>query len=968
MRKAAIILTALVVTALAYWGYLWVSGSEAIAPPASLSGHDLEPSKTTTDAQRIGSTTIQGAETTYYVMRDPITKRAQRAFGFSKLANPGQSVRWQVEKPYLIFYESAFQCRVDADNGLFQMERAGSAVSPKDGQLDGSVVIHLKPRPGSPMAETRLYLDDLLFSSERTEFSTDGPVRMVSSQVEMSGRGLVLLLNAQDSQVEYLQILELESLRLKDFVRADKTTLMDTSPAAAPSADGRTAAAMTPVPETLETTTPPAASVAAAPAKDADAAPSRLYQCTLQDNVMIRYGDQLVVAGAEQVSIQNIVMSNPQDPESSPADKPASSDPSTTTETDAAPEQVDELLFAASEDPRFPETETPRDDSGDVIVTCDGGIVLKLMPQTGAASSPTAMAVEMNGTPLRIEQVDPLFPDKTQPLAHCGSLRYDMAEEVLRLFKMNGQGDILLGGGSSAGRIETQGPVVWDRKANHAQIAGPGTVYFKDAEDPRADEDQVAFAGQMELFFADLPAEESDLHLTAVNLTGGMSARLNADGGMKTAAESARLTFGPENALTSAKLEGSVKFENTDPQSPSNAAAHTAVFHFDDRRQLAGAELTGDVRFASDGGRLQADAAKIAFAVDEAGAVQPVQFNTVADAVLETVDASSILPPARFEAKKISYDLLTGSGRATGPVRFVFYQQADPNSGLLTDAWPVEITADGDAEFIAGDSRQIESVVFNQSVKGVRTQQFAAFTQTDTFGADKMVVTLGRSAEGATDIQQITLSDGDVYAESIRAHETLKLAHTRLSCRQIVYDRRTEGFIAAGPGQIDLDNSKAEPAASSDGSPNLLSGPSFAQLKGFDRIEWSAADQRIVADGGANLIELAYFPLVNGVPDKDIRAAAGRVEIDFASASDGKTQIAKLTAKDRVYFEERGKNILEGYTLVYDAGQSGWLSITGTDDRPCMANGARVPYIHYNMLTGDLETRLSTIPGAVPLP
>jgi hypothetical protein len=33
-----------------------------------------------------------------------------------------------------------------------------------------------------------------------------------------------------------------------------------------------------------------------------------------------------------------------------------------------------------------------------------------------------------------------------------------------------------------------------------------------------------------------------------------------------------------------------------------------------------------------------------------------------------------------------------------------------------------------------------------------------------------------------------------------------------------------------------------------------------------------------------------------------------------------------------------------------------------------MVNGARMPYIHYNVNTGQLETQLSTIPGAVPLP
>ena len=796
----------------------------------------------------------------------------------------------------------------------------------------------------------------------------------------MSGRGLVLLLNAQDSQVEYLHILELHSLCLKDFVQADKKTPDDNSPGAAEIADVPQTPAMTPVPRATETQMQPNASPAAATAEPADAKPLRRYQCTLEDNVIIRYGDQLVVAGADQVSIHNILLDNRQVADPSQADKPASRAPSEATaapaETDETPRQAQEPpqadapTVAASEEVRLSDAETPRDKSRDVVVTCDGGIVLKGMPEEDAASLPTAMAIEMNGTPLRIEQVDPRAPDKTVPLAHCGILRYDMADEVLKLFTDNGLGDIMLGDGSSEGRIETRGPVVWNRKANHAQIAGPGTVFFNSADSEQPDAGQLAFAGQMELYFADQPAQESKLLLTAVNLTGGMSAHLNADGGMMTAAESAYLAFGPENALSSARLEGSVRFENADAQSPSSAAAHTAVFHFDDQRQLARADLTGDVRFASDSGRLQTDAAMIAFAPDETGAVRPAQFSTNADAVLETLPAeSSILPPARFETKKISYDLLTGSGRATGPVRFVFYQKADPNSGLLTDAWPVEVTADGDAEFIAGDSRQIETVIFNRGVKGVRTQQFAAFTQADIFRAGKMIVTLGRSAEGSTDIRQITLSEGDVYAESIRTHETLKLAHTRLSCRQIVYDRSAESFVATGPGQIELDNSKAEPAVSTVGSPGLLSGPSFAQLKGFDRIEWSAVDQRIVADGGENLIELAYFPLVNGVPDKDIRAAAGRVEINFADAPDGKVQLGKLTARDRVYFEERGKHILEGYTLGYDALQGGgWLSITGTEARPCMANGARVPYIHYNMLTGDLETRLSTIPGAVPIP
>lgn len=930
MRKVAIILGSLAVVGLAYWGYLRMSGSTPLEPPVSLSEHELKPSGTTGDAQRIGQTVIQEAIQSRYINLDPVTKEVKRVFGFSRLLNPGsQSSRWQVEKPYIIFYESSFQCRVDADNGLFQVENAGSSASPRDGQLDGNVVIHLMPNPGSSLAETYLLLEDLLFSSERTELSTDGPVRMVSSQAELLGRGLVLLFNAQDGQVEYLHILDLESLRIKNFVGADKKTQTLTTPVEEPNASKEVAAAAA----TPEKTTEPKI-----PEDPSDAGNKNpLYQCIIDNNVMIRYGVQIVVAGADQVNIQNIARPKKDEPEPAnesnlPPSSPtmAAEAPKTTTPPTAPTQQMEAPVPAA-----FAKS-GPSDDSRDVIVTCDGGIVFQPMPTAEAAPSPTAMAVEMNGTPLRIEQADPKSPDKMLPVVQCSLLRYNTVTEVLRLFADDQLPAISLGGGPSAGRIETPGPVVWDRKANQAQIAGPGTMYMGQAEGVSTDSGQIAFAGQMDLFFADLPAQDSSLLLTAANLTGGMSAQLRGKSAMDTAADTAYFAFGPENALASARLEGSV-------------------------------------RLASGAGRLETETATIAFASDETGTVQPSQFQTADSATLEMGDAASKQPPARFEAQKISYDLLTGSGRATGPVRFVFYQPADPNSNPLTPYWPVEITADGDTEFVAGANRQIETVIFNRNVRGVKTQQFAAYTQKDAFRSDTMVVKLGADTAGKTNIQQVTLRDGDVFAESIRTHETLKLAHTRLSCQQILYSMQPERFVATGPGQIELDNSKAEPTAPSDAKEEKgsvdLKGPCFAQIKGFDSIEWNSADRRIVADGKTNVLEVAYIPVVDGKPGNVIRAASGHVELDFSEDADGRTQLARLTAKDRVYFEEQGKHILEGYTLLYPAVEgSDWLSITGTEERPCMADGARVPYIHYNRTTGDLETRLSTIPGAVPVP
>ncbi len=966
MRKVILILAGLAAAGAAYWGYIRFSGSTTLEPPRTHNGRELELPATGDTAGRIGQTYIHGAEQSYYVTRDPETRQVTRVFGFSRLINPSSpSARWQVEKPYIIFYESAYEYRIDADNGLFQIERTGQSVVPQDGRLEGNVVIRVKPAPDSRVAETTILMDDLMFSSERTEFSTDGPVRAISSQVDLSGRGLVLMINAQDGQVEYLHILDLESLRLKNVVQAE--------PAPQPGAPSAGNEAASPSSAVIAQETQPSQPESKEP-EDDDVEQSRLYQCVIEHNVVIRYGDRIVVGGADQVNIQNILFRSP-DPD---APKQATAAESSAAERIDASSSTSSVAALPNQPPSDPlpvdpapvataPVETDSDDSRDVIVTCDGGIVIQPMNHVSDGFPAAAMAVEMNGAPLRIEQFDPQSPNGTLPLVHCGLLHYDISADVLKLFRGAIESDILLGGGSStAGRIETQGPVVWDRKTHQAQIVGPGVVYVHGAQDDSTEAGRIAFAGQMELLFAEPPAQSSALELAAVNLTGGMAADLQGRGTLKTAADSAFLAFGSGNALTAARLEGAVRFENADAASPSSAAADTAVFHFDDQRQLARADLAGDVRLLSDSGHLQTEAAFIAFAADESGAVQPVRFETTTAAALETAESQTSHPPARFEARTIRYDLQTGSGRAVGPVRFVFYQQADPNSGLLTDSWPVEITADGDAEFIAGDDRQIETVIFNRHVNGVRTQQFAAYTQNDAFRCDTMVVTLGRDAADQTDIRQIVLRDGDVYAESIRTHETLKLAHIRLNCEQILFDRQDERLVAVGPGQIEVDNSKAESTGSADGID--LRGPSFARIEGFDRIEWIAAERRITAEGKADVLEAAYIPLIDGAPSRMIRAAGGRVEMDFADETDGRNRLVRLTARERVFFEERGKHLLEGYTLIYDVEADGWLSITGTENRPCMVNGARVPYIHYNLNTGQLETQLSTIPGAVPVP
>ncbi len=940
-RKILIILTGLGIAVLGYWGYLQLSGTATFEPPAE-TAEEVRMPRPAAQQQPGGQTIIHGAEQSYYVTRDPETRQVQRIFGFSRLMNPGSpAARWHVEKPYIIVYEQSYQYRMDADSGQFQIERAGTTVVPRDGRLEGNVTIQIRPHPDTDVAEATLTLDDLMFSSERTEFSTGGPVRLTSDQVDLFGQGLLLMVNAQDGQVEYLQILDLQSLRIKDFADADR------SPALASSVDSDAAEA--------QQTDPPAGIDTAAASSDR----ARPYQCLLEENVEIRYGDQMVIAGADRVNIQNILFGSRQTGAASP---PADDAPSPDGQHTDLPAAIDDTPT-----PQPPtEQQTERDGSRDVVITCDGGIIFQPMAPDTIDSASMSLAIEMTGMPLRIKQADPHTPETMRPLVQCGLLRYDLAADVLELFTDEAMDAILLGGPTDAGRIEAQGPVVWNRQAQQAQIDGPGVIYLADTDDETASPARVAFAGRMDILFADTPGQSDSPQLAAVHLTGGISAELQTPGQSNASAESAHLAFGPDNVLTTARLEGAVRFEDLDAAAPAAAAAQTAVFHFDDHQRLAGAELRGDVRLDAQNGRLRTEEAFIAFDIDAVGSAGPRHFETLAPATLEMLETDTAQPPSRFEGQSIAYDLQTGSGRATGPMQFVFYQAAGTGSDPATDFWPVQITADGEAEFVADAEGHLESIVLSRNVSGQRTQSFAAYEQTDAFRCDRMEVLLARDSDGQTDIRHIILRDGDVYAESKRTHETLTLAHVRLSCEQILYDRQNDRLVATGPGQIEVDNSQADPTDSPDGID--LGGPSFARIEGFDRIVWSGDEGRITAESPADVLQLAYIPLEGGTPTRMIRAAAGRVEMTIDQDPDGRSRLAALTAEERIFFEEQGEHIFEGYRLVYDTQADGWLTITGTEDRPCMVNGVRVPYIHYNLNTGRLETQLSTIPGAVSGP
>ncbi|MHC4557590.1 MAG: hypothetical protein ACYTFW_10320, partial [Planctomycetota bacterium] len=141
-------------------------------------------------------------------------KEVEREFGFEKLLHEVRDI-WEIEKPYMNIYRRNFKCYITADKGKVQVETAVGRTTPKDATFTSNVVVHILPEGSSSIKESFVYLDDIVYLSERSQLSTAGPVRFVSEDAQMQGTGLELIYNEQAERLEFFRIVDLESLRIK---------------------------------------------------------------------------------------------------------------------------------------------------------------------------------------------------------------------------------------------------------------------------------------------------------------------------------------------------------------------------------------------------------------------------------------------------------------------------------------------------------------------------------------------------------------------------------------------------------------------------------------------------------------------------------------------------------------------------------------------------------------------------------
>ncbi len=336
----------------------------------------------------VGVGTIQKARYTHLNAK----KQIDREFGFEKLLH-AEGDEWEIEKPYMNVFQGNIRCYMTADKGTVQVEDAVGRATPMDATLTGNVTIHILPEKGSNVEEGFIYLDDVVFISEKSQFSTAGPVKFTSQNAQMLGRGLEIVYNDEQDHLEYLKIIALETLRIKQSQspKASKATLLSSETAAEKPA-GAGNGAQTSQQKTKETS--------AAEGKTTKKSKRAYYKCVFRKNVTIDGSEQLILA--DEVSIDDILWSKKSDGNSE--NKATGS----TTATEVAEKSVISPQGEPNKSPeQFVDLSGATEEKSDIVVTCDDGIIVVPMASAetlATESKPLRSFNDEKGRPTFIAQ------------------------------------------------------------------------------------------------------------------------------------------------------------------------------------------------------------------------------------------------------------------------------------------------------------------------------------------------------------------------------------------------------------------------------------------------------------------------------------------------------------------------------------------------------------------------------------
>ncbi len=905
-----------------------------------------------------------------YSIQDPQSKEIKRIFGFSKLLRQAGD-NWDLEKPYMKMLEDDYTCELISDSGTVQIELVGNQPTPKDARLEGNVVVKFEPTPGSSVKAGRIYMDDVIFSSDNSQFSTDGPVRFVSDDAEMVGTGMELIYNAMSQRIEYFRIIDLDFVHVKSY---EKKASSETESACANGNQLKTDQVNSTVAST-------SGSNSNESINDPNAKPENKYRCVVNNNVVIKYGQQQIYS--DEVVLSNILFSNNENK----AEK-AKSKPQTENNTVDTAENTTET--GLNQDPDQQEVT-------EIFITCDGSITLRPMDfykdtQGSLGQIQTTRTIEFKGQPVTIKEQK--ASSQVEQIANCGFLKFDIDQEMT---SYRSQQNVSLNFQQAGAKLETKGSVHWQKRANLAVVNGPGTIFVNSKENVstanQGFDTEMDFMGLMKVHFEDSVTKEnlpSQQKVKFVDFLGGISAKMQ-DSMSNLFADSAKIVFDHDSQISHAHLDGNVEvasrqgnissssaklyfaydepkdksrlkyielLENVkafsrDDQNVSNMEADYSKLHFGLSQELVKADLKGDVILSSNDKYLYTQDMEVHFDENSQGEVYPKSAKTLSSAQISSKEQSN----SSFWAKQIDYDLVSGNAVASGPVKFEFYTDTQANKASV----PVIITAQGKAIFDSVNNR----VTFSENVVGKMIEKNADVTQINDFTGDELVVDLNSREMGQADIKHILIQGQRVKLKSQKISGKEVINQVLLYCKKMDYFADEQEIIAKGgegASEIQIDNSNADHTSDANSPAVSMEEPCFGRIMFFDTLVWLLDENKVIADGDNKRLYAGYVPVLpNGEMGEPKKVTAGHIEADFIQTPGGKNEISTLKASKGLSYKDE-KYHFEGSDMFYEGGSS-FVRITGSKGYDAMFNGVKVGLIEYNLNTGKATYELGKSPG-----
>ncbi len=855
-----------------------------------------------------------------------------RKIGFRKLLNEVKDI-WEVEKPFMSIFQRNFECHVTADKGSVQLETALGNPTPKDATFTGNVEIHVIPKGTEKFTESWIYLDNIVFLSEKSQFSTIGPVRFESETAHMDGRGLEFVYDEQSERLEYLRLVHLDQLILKST--ADALVSDGPQPAEVTrqnDAAERTSAAE-PVDESARNTQVAARVGAGTESTSSDTAAvteeavrprdGQFYSCVLSKNVLIRAPEQVVFAD-DRVNINDIFWSHSssnqaQEAEADVSDANAAPVVSGSTRSQPLPTEAAKTKDVPAQAVE-PKAESTQPELVDIVVTCDNGVLL--VPENSSRTIEDFPAARIPGRSGENKLTQALSDNAGKTAFATGTVDYSV---TTRNTTATGPSELTFFAKDTPG---SQG----DSPAVPVHVTADRDVsYIHAANKVIFDVNCVCRMPQRDL---SVP-QEATLR----------SPRITVD----------LLRDSPDASPASADITAtgpvSVRFYIEDPNAEGPDAGPQPVT-VTARKHAKYLSETQQVVFEQD----------CVCAMPQRGLAADERYMLRAPVL--TVNMAAEEDTTTSGLSDIT---------ASGPVELSFYVADFGGAKSNVEALPATVTAKKEARF----SAETNQIIFDGETLCLMERDDPNSQYEYRLDSPKLTIDLPPDSNepgtgSASGIERLVAHGGLVslsmreWPAGLDKTEENILGGVELQCRQFDYDPYEEVFIAAGPGRIQVNNSKAAPA-----DPNVTRGslrrPCYVQVENFDTLKYYLQQNHIVADAeSVGSLAIHYLPLKDGRVDQHLLISASHMEASMQETPEGDLELASLIATEGISGEDaQGKNTFEGTDLFYDHSQ-GMMQVSGNETMPCMYNGNLVEGIQYDVRRGRLKTRIAA-PGAIPL-